>query len=66
MLTYFEEAFRSFHTFNTGSIGQRGAKLLAVKVGGLKKCLPLQPSQPKCVQAVVRLLPGPNYSQVFR
>ena len=36
-LTYFEERFRSFHTFNIGSVGQTAAKLLAVKVGGLKK-----------------------------
>ena len=32
MLTYYEEECRSFHTFNIGSVGQRAAKLLAVKV----------------------------------
>ena len=37
MLIYFEEGFRSFHTFNVGSVGQRVAKLQAVKIGGLKK-----------------------------
>ena len=37
LLPYIERGFRSFHTDNIGSIGQRGAKLLAVKVGGLKK-----------------------------
>ena len=29
--------FRHFHTGDTGSVGQRASKLLAVKVGGLKK-----------------------------
>ena len=37
MLTFFKEGFRSFHTFNIGSVGQRATKLQAVKVGGLKK-----------------------------
>ena len=35
MLIYFEK--RIFHTFNIGSVDQKSAKLLAVKVGGLKK-----------------------------
>ena len=41
---------RSFNTFNIRSVGQRAAKLLAVKVGGLKKGLPAGPgpSQPVC------------------
>ena len=58
MLIYFEEGFRSFHTFNIGSIGQRAAKLLAVKVGGLKKKFAAGLSQTK-----FRRL-GPNDSQV--
>ena len=42
--------FRSFNAKNLGSVGQRAAKLLAVKVGGLKKGLPAGPgpSQPVC------------------
>ena len=48
---------RSFDAKNLGSVGQRPAKLLAVKVGGLKKGLPASPgpSQPVC--------PGSNQSQ---
>ena len=40
--------FRSFNAKNLRSVGQRAAKLLAVKVGGLKKGLPAGPgrSQP--------------------
>ena len=42
--------FRSFNAKNLGSVGQRVAKLPAVKVGGLKKSLPAGPgpSQPVC------------------
>ena len=29
--------FRSFHKINIGSVGQRAAKLLAVKLGDIKK-----------------------------
>ena len=36
-LAYFHKGFRSFSAKNLGSVGQRAAKLLAVKVGGLKK-----------------------------
>ena len=36
-LTYFERGFRSFHKTNIESVGQRAAKLLAVKFGSLKK-----------------------------
>ena len=32
----FKKGFRSFNAENLGSAGQRAAKLLAVKVGGLK------------------------------
>jgi len=31
------EGFRSFHAGKIGSVGQRASKLLAAKVGGLKK-----------------------------
>ena len=46
----FFKRFRSFNAKNLGSVGQRAAKLLAVKVGGLKKGLPAGPgpSQPVC------------------
>ena len=49
-LVCFFEGFRSFVTENLESVGQRAAKLLAVKVGGLKKILPAGPgpSQPVC------------------
>ena len=41
---------RSFDAENLGSVCQRAAKLLAVKVGGLKKGLPAGPgpTQPVC------------------
>ena len=49
-LVGFLKRFRSFNAKNLGSVGQRAAKLLAVKVGGLKKGLPAGPgpSQPVC------------------
>ena len=37
MLMHFEEGFRSFNASYIGSVGQRAAKLIAVKFGGLKK-----------------------------
>ena len=36
-LVYSFKRFRSFYAQTLGSVGQRAAKLLAVKVGGLKK-----------------------------
>ena len=36
----FFKRFRSLKAENLGSVGQRAAKLLAVKVGGLKKGIP--------------------------
>ena len=36
-LVYFFKRFRFFIAKNLGSVGQRDAKLLAVKVGGLNK-----------------------------
>ena len=37
MLIYFQERFRSFHTFFVESVGRRFAKALTVKIGDLKK-----------------------------
>ena len=37
VLVYLFKRFRSFNARNIGSVGQRAAKLLAVKVGVLKK-----------------------------
>ena len=50
MVVYLSNGFRTFHTINMGSVGQRAAKLLAVNVGGLKKSLPSGPgpSWPVC------------------
>ena len=36
-MLYYVEGFRFFHTCNIGSVGQSASKLLAVKVGVLKK-----------------------------
>ena len=36
-MTCFKKRFRTFNAKNFGSVGQRAAKLLALKVGGLKK-----------------------------
>ena len=36
-MVYLSNGFRTFHIINMGSLGQRAAKLLAVKVRGLKK-----------------------------
>ena len=36
-MIYFSKEFRSFHTGNMGSVGQRVSNLPALKVGGLKK-----------------------------
>ena len=48
---FFEKDYisRSFHRGNLGSVGQRAAKILAVKVGGLKESQPLRPLQLKCI-----------------
>ena len=62
-LIYFEEGFRSIHTFSIGSAGKRAAKLLAV--WGLKKvCLPtpalFEPLSPDSSRSFLELwiLPG--------
>ena len=44
-MLYFGKGLRFFHEGNIGSVGQRASKLQAVKVGGLKKKLPLGPSR---------------------
>ena len=36
-MLYFVKGFRSFHIINIESVGQRTSKLLAVKLGVLKK-----------------------------
>ena len=36
-MVYFSKGFKPFHTGNMGSVGQRAAKLPALKFGGLKK-----------------------------
>ena len=46
MLIYFEEGFRSFHTFDIGSVGQRSAKLLVSKVEISKKVCTLAQVEP--------------------
>ena len=56
----------SFKTVNIGSLGQRAAKLLAVKLRGSPKSLPIWPLQPKCLQArlaQVQVQPESNHSQ---
>ena len=42
-LMCFFKRFRYFNAKNLGSVGQRAAKLLAVKVGGFKKKSATQP-----------------------
>ena len=53
---------RSFQTVNLGSVGQTAAKLLAFKLGGLKKSLPLRHLLQAHVVRV-RVVQGPNHSQ---
>ena len=43
---YFFKRFRSLNAENLRSVGQRAAKLLAVKVGGLKKKSAAAPLKP--------------------
>ena len=65
MLIQFDEGVRSFHTFefDIGSVGQRAAKLLAVKVGGLKKKSAIWPWPHLNQSAWIRICPGLNHSQ---
>ena len=62
-LVYFLRRFRSFNALNMGFVGQRASKLLAVKVGGLKKKSAAQPQPHSNQSAQVRLRPGSNHSQ---
>ena len=50
ILKYLFKGLRSFNTVNMGSVGQRASKLLAVKVGGLKKSLPSGPGHSRTSQ----------------
>ena len=62
----FENRLTSFIAESFRSVSQKAAKLLAVKVGLSTKSLPLQPFQPKCVQAWSARVwgrPGSNHSQ---
>ena len=62
-LKYLFKWFRSFNTVFLESVGQRTSKLLAVKVGGLKKKSAIWP-WPLLNQSVrVRLRAGSNLSQ---
>ena len=63
MLIYIEKGFRSFHEFSIGSLGQRTAKNLAVKVGGLKKNSAAWPEWSHTFEARVWIWPGPDHSQ---
>ena len=55
--------FRSFNAENLRSVGQRAAKLLAVKVGGLMKKSATQPQPWSNRLARIRVVPGSNHSQ---
>ena len=60
---YFFKRFRSFNAKNLGTVGQRAAKLLAVKVGGLKKKSAAQTWPHSNHSAQVQDGPGSNHSQ---
>ena len=62
-LKYLFKGFRYFNTVNMGSVGQRASKLLAVKVGGLKKKSAIWPRPLSNQSAQVRKRPGSNLSQ---
>ena len=62
-LKYLFKRFRSFNTVNMGSFGQRASKLLAVKVGGLKKKSAIWPRPLSNQSARVWLRPRSNLSQ---
>ena len=62
-LAYFHKGFRSFSAKNLGSVGQRAAKLLAVKVGGLKKKSAGRPWPHSNQSARVRFRSRSNHSQ---
>ena len=60
---YLFNGFRSFDIVNMGSVGQRASKLLAVKVGGLKKKSAIWPRPLSNQSARIRVVPGSNHSQ---
>ena len=60
---YLFKKFRSFIAENLESVGQRASKLLAVKVGGLKKKSAMWPRPLSNYLARVRVVPGSNHSQ---
>ena len=55
--------FRSLNAENLGSVGQRAAKLLSVKVGDLKKKSAIRPRPHSNRSAHVQEHPGSNHSQ---
>ena len=59
-MAYLSNGFRTFHTINIGSVGQRAAKLLAVNVEVLKKKSAASAIPPKlCAIAFgLGLIPG--------
>ena len=62
-LKYLFKGFRSFNTVNMGPVGQRALKLIAVKVGGLKKKSAIWPRPLSNQSALVWLRPGSNLTQ---
>ena len=60
---YLFKRFRSFNIVKMGSVGQRASKLLAVKVGGLKKKSAIWPRPLSNQSAWIRVVPGSNHSQ---
>ena len=62
-MVYLSNGFRTFHTINMGSVGQRAAKLLAVNVGGLKKESAIRPWPHSNQSARVRSWAKSNHSQ---
>ena len=65
-LIQFDERLRSLIAKNFGSVGQRTTKLLAVKVGGLKKksaASAITAEVCASTSAQVRVQPGLNHSQ---
>ena len=65
LLIYIGRRFKSFHKSNTGSVGQRASKLLAVKVGCLKKKSANRPLPRSNHSAQIRLRPGSNHHQTL-
>ena len=62
---YFFKRFRSFFVKNLESVGQRAAKLLVVKFGGLKKKSAFQPRPHSNQSACAREHLGSNHSKTL-